>query len=76
MCIFIFSLIARIYLIIDRAIAWVGSVVKANDVHPIAECSNKGICDRTTGFCECFSNFEGDNLNFFPFLSQELDRIF
>eukprot|EP01036_Dinobryon_divergens_P030128 gene30128-39325_t len=40
-------------------IAWIGSVVKANDVHPMAECSNKGLCDRTTGFCECFSNFEG-----------------
>ena len=42
-----------------RDIAWIGSVVKANDVHPMAECSNKGLCDRTTGFCECFSNFEG-----------------
>mmetsp|Transcript_10940 Transcript_10940/g.16482 ORF Transcript_10940/g.16482 Transcript_10940/m.16482 type:complete len:215 (+) Transcript_10940:21-665(+) len=40
-------------------IAWIGHVVKSNDVHPMAECSNKGICDRYTGFCECFPNFEG-----------------
>jgi len=45
-----------------RDIAWIGYVVKSNDVHPIVECSNKGICDRYTGFCECFPNFEGKNV--------------
>lgn len=33
--------------------------MKANDVHPIMECSNRGICDRSTGMCDCFENFEG-----------------
>lgn len=39
--------------------AWVGDVVNANDLHPWAECSNKGLCDRKTGFCDCFVGYEG-----------------
>lgn len=39
--------------------AWVGYVVNANDAHPTVECSNKGTCDRTTGECACFANYEG-----------------
>ena len=39
--------------------AWVGSVVGANDLHPWVECSNKGICDRKTGMCECFFGYDG-----------------
>jgi len=39
--------------------AWVGSVVNANDLHPWVECSNKGICDRTSGECQCFTGYEG-----------------
>eukprot|EP00349_Pseudokeronopsis_sp_Brazil_P004997 CAMPEP_0202962216 /NCGR_PEP_ID=MMETSP1396-20130829/6314_1 /ASSEMBLY_ACC=CAM_ASM_000872 /TAXON_ID= /ORGANISM="Pseudokeronopsis sp., Strain Brazil" /LENGTH=302 /DNA_ID=CAMNT_0049682635 /DNA_START=59 /DNA_END=968 /DNA_ORIENTATION=+ len=39
--------------------AWVGDVVNANDAHPWAECSNKGICDRSTGTCNCFAGYEG-----------------
>jgi len=39
--------------------AWVGEVVNANDLHPWTECSNKGICDRTTGTCNCFPGYEG-----------------
>ena len=42
-----------------RDIAWIGAVVKANDVHPIAECSNRGLCDRLTGQCECFAGYDG-----------------
>ena len=42
-----------------RGISWIGYVLKANDVHPVMECSNKGFCDRNTGTCECFPNFEG-----------------
>merc|ERR1711916_288495 len=30
--------------------AWVGDVVNANDLHPWAECSNRGTCDRKTVF--------------------------
>lgn len=43
----------------DRSIAWIGPLIKANDVHPQLECSNRGICDRSTGMCDCFENFEG-----------------
>lgn len=39
--------------------AWVGSVVNANDAHPVVECSNKGTCDRATGECQCFTNYDG-----------------
>jgi len=39
--------------------AWVGSVVNANDLHPWAECANKGICDRKTGICACFAGYDG-----------------
>ncbi|CAN0435749.1 unnamed protein product [Ectocarpus fasciculatus] len=39
--------------------AWVGDVVGANDAHPVVECSNKGTCDRSTGECICFENYEG-----------------
>ncbi len=43
----------------DRSSSWTGTVVKSNDIHPLSECSNRGICDRLTGMCECFDNFEG-----------------
>jgi hypothetical protein len=39
--------------------AWVGSVVAANDAHPMVQCSNKGICDGKTGECQCFPNYDG-----------------
>jgi hypothetical protein len=39
--------------------AWVGDVVNANDLHPWVECSNKGLCDRKTGTCECFYGYDG-----------------
>jgi hypothetical protein len=31
----------------------------ANEGHFYMECSNKGICDRSTGQCECFDGYEG-----------------
>lgn len=31
----------------------------ANDAHPVVECSNKGRCDRATGECVCYPNYEG-----------------
>ena len=39
--------------------AWVGAVAGANNVHPAVECSAKGTCDRETGTCLCFDNYEG-----------------
>jgi len=39
--------------------AWVGEVMNANDAHPVVECSNKGTCDRSTGECVCFPNYDG-----------------
>ena len=39
--------------------AWVGSSINSNNLHPWAECSNKGICDRSTGECQCFTGYEG-----------------
>jgi hypothetical protein len=39
--------------------AWVGSSINSNNLHPWAECSNKGICDRSSGECQCFTGYEG-----------------
>jgi len=33
--------------------------MNANDAHPVVECSNKGTCDRSTGECVCFPNYDG-----------------
>ena len=42
-----------------RDISWIGDFVGANDVHAVAECSNKGRCDRQTGLCQCFDGYDG-----------------
>jgi hypothetical protein len=42
-----------------RETAWVGSVLGSNDLSPRAECANKGLCNRRTGECKCFSGYEG-----------------
>ncbi|GLE02958.1 hypothetical protein PINS_up011837 [Pythium insidiosum] len=32
---------------------------KQHEAHYYMECGNKGICDRTTGLCQCFDGYEG-----------------
>jgi len=36
-----------------------GSVGDADEGHFYMECSNRGLCDRKTGECECFDGYEG-----------------
>jgi hypothetical protein len=48
-----------LFSVLHRNAAWVGSVVNANDLHPVVECSNRGTCDRSSGECQCFANYEG-----------------
>jgi len=39
--------------------AWTDQAIATDDAHNEAECSNMGICDRTTGLCQCREGFEG-----------------
>jgi hypothetical protein len=39
--------------------AWVDIAISTNNAHNKAECSNEGVCDRTTGNCQCREGFEG-----------------
>ena len=39
--------------------AWWDEATAANTAHAMAECSNMGLCDRTTGKCTCRTGFEG-----------------
>ncbi|RYG70340.1 hypothetical protein EON64_00440, partial [archaeon] len=41
----------------DRA--WADKGIQDDNAHRPAECSNKGLCDRTTGLCVCQEGFEG-----------------
>lgn len=41
-------------------IAWADTPTMDGLAHNLAECSNKGKCNRVTGRCECFRNFVGD----------------
>lgn len=40
-------------------IAWVDTPDKSGSHHKYAECSNRGICNRESGECECFPGYEG-----------------
>ena len=34
-------------------------MINANNLHPWAECSNRGDCDRKTGVCGCYPGYDG-----------------
>lgn len=39
--------------------AWVDTPTAQNTGHAQAECSSRGLCDRTTGNCKCFPGYDG-----------------
>ena len=39
--------------------AWVGKAYAENEARTAVECSHKGVCDRSTGQCECYEGYEG-----------------
>jgi len=40
-------------------LAWVDTPDRLGRRHKYAECANRGICDRSSGECECFEGYEG-----------------
>jgi hypothetical protein len=43
--------------------AWADVPLSATVGHSAAECSNRGVCDRATGLCDCFVGFTGPSCN-------------
>lgn len=39
--------------------AWVDIAISEDKAHQLSECSNMGICDRSSGICSCRDGFEG-----------------
>lgn len=39
--------------------AWADEATGIDVAHNLAECSNRGLCNRRTGLCECDENFQG-----------------
>ena len=49
-----------ILFVLGSGVAWIATtVVAANNIHPTAECSNRGICDRRLGICLCYYDYNG-----------------
>jgi len=40
--------------------AWVDAATATNTAHAPAECSNAGLCDRSSGKCRCFDGYDGE----------------
>ena len=43
--------------------AWADVPSSSTTAHALAECSNRGSCDRTAGTCTCFTGFSGPSCN-------------
>ena len=43
----------------NYGLAWVDAPSATDTAHWYAECSNKGICDRSTGLCQCYEGYTG-----------------
>ena len=43
----------------NYGLAWVDAPSATDTAHWYAECSNKGVCDRSTGLCECYEGYTG-----------------
>jgi hypothetical protein len=43
--------------------SWADIPTSASKAHALAECSDRGKCNRQTGNCECFSGFTGASCN-------------
>ena len=39
--------------------AWADKAYEIDSAHRDLECSNAGICDRSSGLCKCFDGFAG-----------------
>jgi len=42
-----------------QMVNYIGGNIRTNTGHYYSECSNKGICDRDSGECSCFTGYEG-----------------
>ena len=40
--------------------AWADVPTGTKTAHAMSECSNKGLCERSSGVCQCFEGFAGD----------------
>ena len=40
-------------------IAWADKAYEMDKADSLAECSNNGLCDRSTGQCQCFNGYSG-----------------
>ncbi|CAM9353183.1 unnamed protein product, partial [Pylaiella littoralis] len=43
----------------SKGLAWADKAYATDTAHGEVECSNAGLCDRSTGICSCFTPFTG-----------------